>query len=156
MADNKKTPSINKVITEIHIVESSWSGRYYRYRTKKWAGMEGTVCTVADSDEWLQKFKFGIPTRMITQEEYKTWTLNYVPQKWRGLDTAMKQGYVLLDFRTERIFPNKMQSSRHSLNVMIKSYKRPRIHDEYIVFPIDIKNRSDPPKIKLTIYKVKK
>ncbi len=155
MAD-KKTPSINKVITEIHIVEPSWSGRYYRYLTKKWAGMEGTACTVADSDEWLQKFKFGLHDRLITQEEYKTWTLNYMPQKWRGLATAMKQGYVLLDFRHERLFPNEGQFRHQVRNGMIKPYRRPRIHDGYIVFPIDIKNRSDPPKIKLTIYKVKK
>ena len=138
-----KEIGINKVTTEIHIIEPKWSGRYYNYYTKHLAGMEGTACTVADSDQWLQKFKFGISTRMITQEEYKIWTLNYVPQKWRGLATAMKQGYVLLDFRHEQLHPNGM----------IKPYKRPRIHDRYIVFPINLNDRSDPPKIKLTIYK---
>ncbi len=147
---NKENP---KVTTEIHIIEPRWTGRYYHYHTKNFAGMEGTACTVADSNDWLQKFKFGIPSRMMTCDEYKTWTLNYVPQKWRGLSTAMKQGYVLLDFRSERIFPDKVQFSRHSLNGMIKPYKRPRIHDGYVVFPIDIKNRSNPPKIKLTTYK---
>jgi len=45
---------------------------------------------------------------MMTCDEYKTWTLNYVPQKRRGLATAMDQGYVLLDFRSERLFPNQV------------------------------------------------
>nr|QBK86035.1 MAG: hypothetical protein LCMAC101_06300 [Marseillevirus LCMAC101] len=146
MADNKNIVPY-KVITEFHTVEPKWTGRYYYYPTKDWIGMEGTVCTIADSDEWLQKFKFGIPIRLMTQEEYKTWTINYVPHKWRGLFTAMKQGYVLLDFRTEKIFPIETHS-------LIKSYKRPKIHDGYIIYPIDANNRLDPPKIKLTVYKI--
>jgi len=147
MADDKKNPGANIITKEIRIIEARWTGRYYQYCTKDMAGMEGTACTVADSDEWLQKFKFGIPSRVMTRDEYKTWTINYMPQKWRGLAESMKQGYVLLNFRGERIVPNRVIISRNA------SYKRPRIHDGYIVVPIDIKNRSNPPKIKLTIYK---
>jgi hypothetical protein len=153
MTDNKKNTGANIITKEICIIEPRWTGKYYHYHTKDMAGMEGTAYTVADSDEWLQKFKFGIPSRVMTCDEYKTWTLNYAPQKWRGLFTAMKQGYVLLNFRNEQIFPDRVQSSRRAMNGMSKPYVIPRIHDGYIVVPIDIKNRSNPPKIELTIYK---
>ena len=70
----------------------------------------------------------------MTCEDYKTWSLNYVPQKWRGLAIAMNQGYILLDLRSEPLFPEQVQSSRHTLNALIKPYKRPRIHDGYVIF----------------------
>ena len=92
----------------------------------------------------------------MTQSEYNTWVMNYMPHKWRGLSTAMKQGYVLLDFRTEHVFSNEGQLRRHVYNGLFKPYKRPKIHDGYIIVPLHPNNRFNPPNIKLTVYKIEK
>jgi len=41
----------HKVTKETYIIEPRQSGMYYHYNTKKFAWLEATACTVADSGE---------------------------------------------------------------------------------------------------------